>query len=103
MSTPPKSMVSKTNDQERPRGKGALSNHPPALSGVPPEDLRNLAGFFRVLLEWDEERRRTAVKKSHHAAVILILPRFHGHLKSHASAVGVFNHGTEEKVVQRGV
>jgi hypothetical protein len=35
--------------------------------------------------------------------VCLILPRFHGHLKSHAGAVGVFNHGTEEKVVQRGV
>src|SRR5579859_2604420 len=36
-------------------------------------------------------------------ATAVILPRFHGHQNSHASAVGVFNHGTETKVVQCGV
>ena len=31
--------------------------------------------------------------------VSLVLPRFRGHQKSHASAVGVFDHGTETKDV----
>jgi hypothetical protein len=34
---------------------------------------------------------------------VVILPRFHGHKKSHASAVGVFSHETEAKEVQRAV
>lgn len=62
MTTPPQDKGSNTEDQEIPRASRALANAPPALRGVAPEDLRNLVGFFRVLLEWDEERRRAAVK-----------------------------------------
>jgi hypothetical protein len=63
MTTPPKNKDANTGDLESQRGNRALANPPPALRGVAPEDLRNLVGFFRVLLAWDEESQRTAPNK----------------------------------------
>jgi hypothetical protein len=72
-------------------------------NGVAMENNAVLAMWNAGHVWWSRTEGCGSVTCARMFDVQLILPRFHGHQESHGSAVGVFDHGTEAKVVQRGV